>query len=146
MAWIWWSIKKLLQLHQNGKKKKHNKNAATYSVLKLWSSSNMLWLRTCSSFLSVLSSHPTCKGVLSVQKLRPLKQRTQNLLTYSWGLTSTETSYGWLGMGGSEGWVPMSYHLLATLSPPEWLSIKAGSCVRHLNVSLIVWAVTRRCP
>ena len=40
-------------------------------------------------------------------------------------------------MGGG---VPMSYHLLATLSPPEWLCIKAGSCVRHFDVSLIVWA------
>ena len=38
------------------------------------------------------------------------------------------------------GWIPMSYHLLATLSPPEWLYIKAGSCVRHFNISLIVWA------
>ena len=33
----------------------------------------------------------------------------------------------------------MSYQLLATLSPPEWLHSKAGSCVRHFNVSLIVW-------
>ena len=29
---------------------------------------------------------------------------------------------------------------IATLSPPEWLCIKAGSCVRRFNVSLIVWA------
>ena len=43
-----------------------------------------------------------------------------------------------LGGGGREvgGWVPMSYHLLATLSPLEWLCIKVGSCVRHFNVSL----------
>ena len=27
-----------------------------------------------------------------------------------------------------------------TLSPPEWLCIKVGSCVSHFNVSLIVWA------
>ena len=36
------------------------------------------------------------------------------------------------------GWVPMSYHLLTTLSPPEWLCTKVGSCARHFNVSLIV--------
>ena len=30
--------------------------------------------------------------------------------------------------------------ILATLSPPEWLCIKAGSCVSHFNVSLTVWA------
>ena len=34
----------------------------------------------------------------------------------------------------------MSYHLLATLSPPDWLCINVGSCVRHFNVSLSVWA------
>ena len=39
--------------------------------------------------------------------------------TYSWVWTSTTTSYSWLKMGGR--WVPMSYHLLTTLSPPEWL-------------------------
>ena len=33
----------------------------------------------------------------------------------------------------------MSYHLLATLSPSEWLCIKVGSCVSHFNVSLIEW-------
>ena len=33
-----------------------------------------------------------------------------------------------------------TYYLLATLSPPELLSIKAGSCVKHFNGSLIVWA------
>ena len=43
--------------------------------------------------------------------------------TYSWGFTSTATPYSWLGMVGGwgewgGGWVPMSYHLLATLSPP----------------------------
>ena len=31
-------------------------------------------------------------------------------------------------------------HLLTTLSPSEWFYIKVGSCVRHFNVSLIVWA------
>ena len=41
------------------------------------------------------------------------------------------------------GWVPMSYHLLVTLSPPKWLCIKLGSCVSHFNVSLIVWAKSR---
>ena len=41
------------------------------------------------------------------------------------------------------GWVPMSYHLLATLLPPDWLCIKAGSCVKHFNVSLIVWTKSR---
>ena len=40
------------------------------------------------------------------------------------------------GGGGGMG----TYYLLATLSPPELLSIKAGSCVRHFNGSLIVWA------
>ena len=34
----------------------------------------------------------------------------------------------------------MSYLLCVTLSPPERLCIKAGSCVKHLNVSLTVWA------
>ena len=48
-------------------------------------------------------------------------------------LTSTATSYGWLGTG-----VEVSYHLLATLSPPEWLCIKADSCF-----SLTVWAMSR---
>ena len=38
------------------------------------------------------------------------------------------------------GWVAMSCHLLLTLSPPEWLCIKVGSCARPFNVSLIVWA------
>ena len=38
------------------------------------------------------------------------------------------------------GWVPMFYYLLTTLSPPEWLCIEAGSCVRHFDVSLIVRA------
>ena len=38
------------------------------------------------------------------------------------------------------GWVSLSYYLLAALSRPDWLCIKAGSCVRHFNVSLIVWA------
>ena len=43
--------------------------------------------------------------------------------------------------GGRRGrWVPMFYHLLSTLSPPEWRCIKAGSRVRNFNVSLIVWA------
>ena len=37
------------------------------------------------------------------------------------GLTSIATSYGWLGTGGSGIGVPMSYRLLSTLSPPEWL-------------------------
>ena len=37
-------------------------------------------------------------------------------------------------------WVLISYHLLATLSPPEWLCIKVGSCASHFNVSLTVWA------
>ena len=41
------------------------------------------------------------------------------------------------------GWVPMSYHLLATLLPPDWLCIKAGSCVRHFDDTLIVWAKSR---
>ena len=41
------------------------------------------------------------------------------------------------GRGGGVGrWVPMSYLLLATLSPPEWLCIKADSCVRQFNVLL----------
>ena len=88
-------------------------------------------------------------------------------VTSSWGLTSTATSYGCLGTGGSGGgdgggwvpgwgwvgpwvgpyvlpptryWVPMSYHLLAILSPPEWLCIQVGSCVSHFNVSLTVRA------
>ena len=34
----------------------------------------------------------------------------------------------------------MSYHLPATLSPPEWICNKSGSCVRHFSVSLVVWA------
>ena len=38
------------------------------------------------------------------------------------------------------GWLPRPYHLLAILSPPERLCIRAGSCVRQFNVSLIVWA------
>ena len=29
------------------------------------------------------------------------------------------------------------------MSPPEWFCIKAGSCVSHFNVSLIVWAKSR---
>ena len=44
------------------------------------------------------------------------------------------------GWGEVGGWVPMSCHLLATLSPPEWLYLKGGSCVRHFNLSLSVWA------
>ena len=56
------------------------------------------------------------------------------------GLTSTAISYVWVGMGGSGGWVPMSYHLLPAPSPPEWLCIKADSCARHFNISFIVWA------
>ena len=41
------------------------------------------------------------------------------------------------GFGGQEFYI---YHLIATLSLPEWLCIKAGSCVTHFHVSLIVWA------
>ena len=55
------------------------------------------------------------------------------------GLTSTATSYGWLGTGGSGG-MGTYVHLLATLLPPDWLCIKAGSCVRHWNVLVNVWA------
>ena len=46
---------------------------------------------------------------------------------------------GW-GWGWGGGMVPMSHHLLATLSPPEWLCIKAGNCARHFNVLLAAWA------
>ena len=55
-----------------------------------------------------------------------------------WSLTVTATSDGWLGGRGVR--VLTFYHLLGTPSPPEWLCIKAGSCVSHFNVSLIVWA------
>ena len=42
--------------------------------------------------------------------------------------------------GGKWGeWVLTSFHLLDTLSPPDWQHCE-GSCVRHFNVSFIVWA------
>ena len=67
----------------------------------------------------------------------PLGQTSSpNTLIYSWGLTTTTTSNGWLGMVWG-GWVPVSYHILPTLSPPKWLCIKVGSCVRYFNVSVI---------
>ena len=59
--------------------------------------------------------------------------RTLSEMTYSWGITSTATSYDWLGTGGSGEGVSTFYHLLSTLSPPDWLSAKAASCVRHLT-------------
>ena len=40
-------------------------------------------------------------------------------------------------VGGLEFYIE---HLFVTLLPPEWFCIKAGSCVSHFNVSLIVWA------
>ena len=43
-------------------------------------------------------------------------------------------------LGGREFYIQ---RLLNTLSPPEWLCINVGSCVRHWNVSLIVWATSQ---
>ena len=41
------------------------------------------------------------------------------------------------------GWVPIPYHLFATLSPPELFCNKVGSRVTHFNFSLIVRAKTQ---
>ena len=53
---------------------------------------------------------------------------------------TTPTSYGGLGTGWRGGGTYVLSPILVTLLPPERLCIKADSCVRHCNVSWIVWA------
>ena len=54
--------------------------------------------------------------------------------------TSTETIKAYLlGTGKLRG----GEFLYLTLSPPECLHIKMGSCVSHFNVSFIVWTKSR---
>ena len=63
----------------------------------------------------------------------------QSLSKETWGSTSTKT-IGLLGMGKLGGWEFLYLTPTRTPSPSELLCSKAGSCVSHFNVSLIVWA------
>ena len=62
-------------------------------------------------------------------------------ITETWGFTSTGTIKAYWEAWGEGGGDFYTLHLIVTLSPPELLCIKVGSCVGHFNVSLIVWAM-----
>ena len=115
----------------------HTQNSNLLSAL-----AEIRW-RACTPYIEVRPVEASTKstpqkksspsGVIRIHSLMGLNVHSNllRLIRDGGGL-----GWGWMGWG----WVPMPYHVVATLSPPEWLCVKAGSRVSHFNVSFIVRA------